>query len=326
MKSSLLERDLDAELAGLSAEESGRLAKIKKNYGPHFAQISSLLYERLPSDDRKRFIIWFAKRWGGIDRVSADELAAYSATIERIRTHPYARQEIDGQEYKCLDLTVQGAVGELVTYPWMLGVHDFYFDQYQHGDFRIRPGDTIIDAGAFVGDTAVLFHALTHGDCDIHAFEVLAENLKLLRHNIAANGIDEQITICDLALSTSSGQFVHIKAPAVQGATSIFGGPDGTPVETISIDDYVSSRAIERVDLIKMDIEGAERLALQGAMQTIRRDRPRLAICIYHLWDDMIEIPGILASIGADYNYGFKWVELRNGWEAVLLAAPKAAH
>jgi len=325
MMPSSLERDLDHILTALSTDESELLGRLKLRYALHFSRISSLLYEALPPTDQVRFILWFAKRWANIGRVPADELAAYQAAVERVHSHPYTTGTLDGQEYKRLDLAVQGYRGELLTYPWMLGIHDFLFDQYQHGDFRVLPGDTIIDAGAFVGDTALLFHEVTGGECSIHAFEVLDENLRLLRHNLVANGIADRVDVCALALSNRSGDFVNIKAPPVQGATSIFGDSGGVPVETITIDDYVSSRNIERVDLIKMDIEGAERLALAGAVETIRRYRPRLAICIYHLWDDAFEIPQLIRSMDVPYRYAFKWVELRNGWEAVLLCTPETS-
>ncbi|AUN95517.1 FkbM family methyltransferase [Pseudazoarcus pumilus] len=321
MTASLIEEGLDAQVASGTPDEHARLQRMKQRFAAHFDAISAQLYERLPEADRNRFVVWFVKRWGGIDRVTPDEFAWYASHVERIRSHAYPTRTLDGRPYKALDLQPQGYRGELLTYPWMLGIHDFLFDQYRHDDYGVEPGDTIIDAGAFVGDTALLFHQITNGDCHIHAFEVLDENLELLAHNLDANKIAECVTTCALALSDVSGSHVHIKATAVQGATSIFGDADGKPVQTITLDDYVRQAGIERVDLIKMDIEGAERMALRGALETIRRDRPRLAICIYHLWDDMIEIPQIIHSTGVPYRFGFKWVELRNGWEAVLFAS-----
>jgi FkbM family methyltransferase len=321
MTATLIEAHLDALVDAGTPEEHARLQRLKQRYAVHFDAISSQLYERLSEADRHRFVIWFAKRWGNIDRVTPDEFAWYSSHVERIRSHAYSTRTLDERPYKILDLQPQGYRGELLTYPWMLGIHDFLFDQYRHEDFGVELGDTIIDAGAFVGDTALLFHQLAEGNCHIHAFEVLDENLQLLAHNLDANQITECVTTCPLALSDVSGNHVHIKAAAVQGATSIFGDCDGTRVGTITLDDYVRQTGVERVDLVKMDIEGAERLALSGALETIRRDRPRLAICIYHLWDDVIEIPRIIHATGIPYRFGFKWVELRNGWEAVLFAS-----
>lgn len=58
------------------------------------------------------------------------------------------------------------------------------------------------------------------------------------------------------------------------------------PVDTIDNVCYE-----DRVTFIKMDIEGSELNALQGAINVIRRDRPRLAICIYHSFEDLYQIP-----------------------------------
>ena len=63
--------------------------------------------------------------------------------------------------------------------------------------------------------------------------------------------------------------------------------------ETITIDDYCKENDI-KPDLIKMDIEGAELLALKGGIKTIKKHRPQLAISIYHCDSDFISIPKYL--------------------------------
>ncbi|MFG0600633.1 FkbM family methyltransferase [Delftia sp. WSY_4] len=323
MTQTVFERDLWQGLAPLADEEAARLDKLIARYGQQrLGEFSRQVYEPFTEPHKQRFVIWFAKRWAGIERLPAQEYEAYLQEVKRVREHPYQQQALNGRSYKRLELAPQGFRGELLTYPWMLGIHDFLFGQYRNEDFGVRPGDTIIDAGAFVGDTAVLFHQEAQGDCQIHAFELLDENLALLRHNLAVNDIADDVHVCHLALTARSGDVVNIKAPPVQGATSIFGDAGGKPVETITIDDYVRSAGLQRVDFIKMDIEGAERQALQGALQTLQTHRPRLALCIYHLWDDSYEIPRIIASSGVAYRYDFKWAELTNGWEAVLLCMP----
>jgi hypothetical protein len=57
-------------------------------------------------------------------------------------------------------------------------------------------------------------------------------------------------------------------------------------------------------------------------LQTIRRFRPKLALCLYHKWDDVLTIPRLIAELGIPYRFTFKWVQLPQGWEAVLLAQP----
>ena len=70
------------------------------------------------------------------------------------------------------------------------------------------------------------------------------------------------------------------------------GGAEGKgkvrPVELITVDSIAGD---ERIDLIKMDLEGAEAAALRGAEQTIKAFRPRMLIAAYHRTEDLIKIP-----------------------------------
>mgnify|MGYP003582806790 CR=1 FL=1 len=315
--------DLAAAAAPLQGDEADRLQALLQRYRPYASTISSLLYEKLPAAERERFLVWFLKRWAGIDRVDPAELAAHQADAARIAAERRDAVEIGGRSYTLQDLRSQGHDFRLATYEWVLGIEDILYDQYQTDGFRVRPGDVVIDAGGFVGDTAALFCAKTGGDCQVHAFELLDENIALFDYNNALNGIADRVVVNRLALSDRSGDEVVIRQARLQGATSVGGGDGpGERISTITLDHYVAQRGLERVDLIKMDIEGSEIPALNGAMQTIRRFRPKLALCLYHKWDDVLTIPRFIASIGLDYRFNFKWVQLTHGWEAVLLASP----
>jgi FkbM family methyltransferase len=83
-------------------------------------------------------------------------------------------------------------------------------------------------------------------------------------------------------------------------------GNDALEVKTLSIDDMVRDKKLPRVDFIKMDIEGAELPALKGALDTLNRFKPTLAICVYHKADDWISIPLFINSL----NLGYKmWLD-----------------
>lgn len=68
----------------------------------------------------------------------------------------------------------------------------------------------------------------------------------------------------------------------------------------VAIDDVVDPQ--ERVTMIKMDIEGSELEALRGARKTICRDKPRLAVCIYHKAEDMTEVPLYIKELVPEYR------------------------
>jgi FkbM family methyltransferase len=316
---SLLPRITEADLA--------KFCTWYEKYTPHFASIDANLYRRLPVADRARFLTWFLKRWAKIDLVNPVERGLYTSTIQRVKHETRTPETLEGRPYLVRDFVSQGYDFSLLGYDWFLGVHDIQYNQYEHGDNTLRAGDVIVDAGAFIGDTAVFYHHKLAGDCHIHSFELLDENLQLLVHNCERNGLtEEQITLNKLALTDKTGDEIVMGRGASQGSTSIFGRePDGDRVQTIRLDDYVVGANLPRVDYIKMDIEGAEVAALRGAVNTLRHFQPRLAICLYHLWDDMITIPKVLNEVGVDYRYSFKWVQLSDGWEAVLHAVPADA-
>lgn len=315
--------DLIEQVQGFKDEDIAAFTKLVRRYMPHFDEISQRLYERLCADEQQRFVVWFLKRWGGIDRVNPIEMALYLDNVERVKHQTCERITINDKQYKLQDLNLQGYDFKLAAYEWVLSIHDVFYNQYEHKDFRIRRGDVIVDAGGFIGDTAALFCVKTDNDCEIHSFELLDENIALFEHNNRLNGIVDRVRLNKLALSDKSGDVVTIKQATLQGATSLSAneGP-GDKIATITLDDYVLEHKLSRVDFIKMDIEGSEIPALRGAINTIRHFKPRLALCLYHKWDDVITIPRFLAETGVDYRFNFKWVQLSHGWEAVMLAEP----
>ena len=79
---------------------------------------------------------------------------------------------------------------------------------------------------------------------------------------------------------------------------SAIGEGDAT-IETTALDEVFSDR---RITFIKMDIEGAEYEALRGSEKTIRAQRPKLAISIYHKPEDIVELPKLILEFQPDYH------------------------
>jgi len=80
-------------------------------------------------------------------------------------------------------------------------------------------------------------------------------------------------------------------------------GPgDTVDVPLTTIDAIVAELKLPRVDMVKLDIKGAERQALTGAKETLRRSRPRLALASEHLDDDNVELPRLVRSIVPQYS------------------------
>ena len=73
-------------------------------------------------------------------------------------------------------------------------------------------------------------------------------------------------------------------------------------VPATTVDVTVQELGLERVDFVKMDIEGSEGLALRGAADTLGRFRPEMALCIYHRYDDAEVLPEVVLDIRPDYE------------------------
>lgn len=177
---------------------------------------------------------------------------------------------------------------------------DFVLQQYNYNDIvSVRPDDVVIDAGACWGDTALYF--ASRGASQIFAYEFIPSNIDIFKKNMSLNPKwREAIHLIDKAVWNVSEIELsyHDKGPA-----SRVGGPGvyGSSTKTLSIDSLAEKHALDRIDFIKMDIEGAELSALEGAQKTIRMHKPKLAISVYHKPDDLIAIPAYIRSLHENY-------------------------
>jgi FkbM family methyltransferase len=199
----------------------------------------------------------------------------------------------------------------------MFGVQATYqLQQYwapKHPEARPRGGDVVIDGGGYLGETALWFAHVVGETGRVMTFELEAGALAVLRENLDANpDLAERIEINEHALWSEPNRELPILVSG-PGTTLMAGAPEdgvdgGGPVEqivtTTSIDALVASGELERVDFIKLDIEGAESRALRGAEQTLRRFRPRLALAAYHEFDDMWTLMRQIDQLELGYRFG----------------------
>lgn len=185
--------------------------------------------------------------------------------------------------------------------------------EYEREGFNPNDGEVIFDCGGAEGDTALFFSAL-YPNSPIYSFECAKPSYALLRQNLIANHKQAQIKAYEYAIGATT-QTLHFESWHIvpqKSATSI-------EVECVSIDDFIAKHDITNLGLIKMDIEGGEQDALRGALQSIKRFKPKLMIPIYHLEDDIVEIPRLLHSLNLRMEFSLKWTEIRAwGMDCVL--------
>lgn len=199
---------------------------------------------------------------------------------------------------------------------------------YQHGMAFIPEQEivkrnplTIIDGGAYIGDSAEVFINSQKVE-KIYAFEPVSSHFNKMLSYIEEKGLFDKIVPVKKALWNKKGKVQLI----FNGGASEVSEDIVEEVETISIDEFVKENKIEKIDVIKLDIEGAEYEAVEGAQETIKMHKPILLISVYHREKDLFEIKPMIEELRKDYRFKFRW--LRKGYyspficlgEAMLLA------
>jgi FkbM family methyltransferase len=157
---------------------------------------------------------------------------------------------------------------------------------YENGPDRVRPGDVVIDCGAYVGDYTR--EALQAGASTVVAIEPSPENLACLRRNVQN---DSRAIIVSKGVWNKDGQL----ALNVSATSTICNGVREVDaaratkevlVPVTRLDSIVAELGLKRVDVIKMDIEGAEPEAVAGAPETLKKFNPLVIIATEHASDE----------------------------------------
>ena len=161
----------------------------------------------------------------------------------------------------------------------------------------------IIDAGGYVGDTALLFSSYT--DKNIHVFEASPSNMDIIRETIRLNHLDNIVPVSK-ALGEKSGTATFSLGERNSCNSLVerpgYNYPNHIEVPVITLDDYVRENNLE-VGLIKVDIEGGEQLLLKGAVETICTQHLILLISIYHSANDFFEIKPMIEKMCDKYTF-----------------------
>ena len=142
----------------------------------------------------------------------------------------------------------------------------------------LKPGGTYVDVGGHVGGFAIPV-AKAHPDVTIHVFEPVPLTRSWLEANLARNGLSDRATIWPNAVGAESsrGRMTGVDGASNHLAETGNAGPEAVDVEIKTLDELLLDQ-VERVDVIKCDVEGAEFPAMRGAEGILRRDHPDLVL------------------------------------------------
>jgi FkbM family methyltransferase len=183
-------------------------------------------------------------------------------------------------------------------------------DQYVPSDLpRWREPLRLVDCGAYDGDTLALFHQAGYRLEAVATFEPdLANYAKLVAGHSGMGLINFPCGVSD--------KTAMLSFDAGQGEASRISSQGKCMIQCVSLDDAIPEF---RPSLIKMDVEGAEINALKGSEKVIRRDRPDLALSLYHTPGHLWEIPLLIHGWNLGYRFHVR-CHAQNSFDSVLYA------
>ncbi|HUI82116.1 MAG TPA: FkbM family methyltransferase [Bryobacteraceae bacterium] len=224
---------------------------------------------------------------------AGDEIGAASKVIQR-----------DPQGFELVDTPM----GQYWTVPndrflkYTLGEEKL--EIYDGDEVAVKPGDVVLDCGANVG--VFTRTALKRGASLVVSIEPAPATVACLRRNFAHEIAEGKVIVVPKGVwdHTDTLELNQGDNGNTTGDSFIFGRDSKSKVKVplTTIDILAKELNLPRVDYIKMDIEGAEKQALRGGTETIRKYRPRMAIASEHLPDDTVAIPKTVAGIWGGYH------------------------
>lgn len=197
----------------------------------------------------------------------------------------------------------------------------------------VKPGNVVYDIGANIGYVTLLFARRTSQKGHVYAFEALPGNVTRLEKNIALNHYSAIVTIIPAAVQDRSSQAEFWVGPS-DGMGKVAGSagrlsvdyPQKLQVTGLALDDFYKEGAVHIPDIIKIDIEGGEVLALPGMIELLREHRPILMVELHGeeasrvVWDLLILENYRICMMDPGYKQISDVQELK--WKSYIVAFP----
>jgi FkbM family methyltransferase len=156
--------------------------------------------------------------------------------------------------------------------------------------FFASNSEIIFDVGANVGYYAIELGIAMRQTAVIHSFEPIPESFEQLQKNVILNSAADKVICNQSAISNSEGEMVLYK-PRTSGssASSARNLHPNEEVETVEVpmttlDKYMISHSLEKLDLLKIDVEGSELMVVEGALESIQRHQPVIFAELLRKW------------------------------------------
>lgn len=196
-------------------------------------------------------------------------------------------------------------------------IEPFYFlvddvDKYEKY-YKVKAGDIVLDAGAHHGGLTVVYSQKVKEEGKVFSFEPDSRNLEVLYKNLNLNSNYNNVDAIEKGLWNREETVVFFEAGNV-GSSMFYEGEHSKKVSipTTSIDIFCAEQNIDKLSFIKMDIEGAEIEALEGAVNSIIKYKPNFAIASYHIVNN-IQTYFAVEEFFKNINYPYKTESFEDG-------------
>ncbi len=170
---------------------------------------------------------------------------------------------------------------------------------YQNEYVGISHGDVVLDVGGHLGTFTL--SALASGASLVVAFEPEPTNIVCYRRSFAEGIRAGRVILIEAAAWHEPATLKFTPPPVINTGLGKVDEASKLLVDAIAIDSVVESLDLDRLDFIKMDIEGSERHALAGAREAVAHFKPRMALSIYHLEGDSEEVTRLALEAHPEY-------------------------
>ena len=259
------------------------------------------------------------KYWGTLDTEKNDYNEIYEkakSLYEHIDDYIWLYNNLSDYSSKKL---LFGILNNWYQYDFITLKESMSLNYKHYFDLDIIPysnNQVFVDVGAYIGDTTQDFINTYNNYKKIYCYEVTLETMAKLKNNLSKYN---NIIYKNKAVSNDDS-IMYLKESDINSSANQIDNSGTIEVETVSLDNDI----LEKIDIIKMDIEGSEYNALIGCKNHIINDNPTLLISVYHNNEDLWKLPKLIYEYNNNYNFYLRYYSnYIFPTEIVLFAIPK---
>lgn len=188
-----------------------------------------------------------------------------------------------------------------------------YWQYFDMDIIKCDKNEVFVNCGGWIGDTVQNYISIYGNKGKIYCYEPGKDNLEKLHYNLDRF---ENVVIRPYGIGASNSKMGYTPDEGYNGTLNEFGEET---IEVKSMDQDIN----DKITFINMDIEGFEIPALKGAERHIKNEKPKLAICVYHLSDDIWKIGQLIKEYNSGYQLFLRHYRQGVKFETVMYAVQK---